>query len=50
MIERIELVVPWPKEQDNHLIAAIFPFQPMVNVQLLKLQFPFTKFIFRCDL
>lgn len=30
LMETIELVVPWPEEQDHNLIAAIRPFQPIV--------------------
>ena len=29
-IESLEIVVPWPEEEEYHLSAALRPFQPMV--------------------
>ena len=34
LIDSAQLVVPWPEEDDQHLIAAIRPFQPMVRLHL----------------
>ena len=36
LIDSAQLVVPWPDEDedDQHLIAAIRPFQPMVRLHL----------------